>query len=103
MPVWLQILDGLFWLFVLGGLLWLAWQHRGEFNLEQAHEPADPRFYVGPFYNNPEDPRLLVPKPFGLIWLGVTVNLAHPHARTALIAIFLVVLASVTLGVLVRP
>jgi uncharacterized membrane protein len=84
MPTWLVILDGVLWLFLVTGLAWLIWQHREEFNLSEANAPADPRFYVGPFYNNPTDSRLLVPKPFGPIELGWTLNLAHPHAKQTL-------------------
>jgi uncharacterized membrane protein len=102
MPLWLNVLDGLLWLIVVAGLLRLAWQHRGEFHFSEAGAPADPRFYVGPFYNNPDDPRLLVPKPFGPIELGWTVNVAHPHAGRAIGMLLGIVLASVLLGTFLR-
>ncbi len=105
MPLWLEILDGLLWLFVLGGLLRLAWQHRGEFDFREANAPGDPSCYVGLFYNNPDDPRLLVPRRPGLIGpiqFGWTLNVAHPHARRAVAGIVAIVLASALLGALVR-
>lgn len=63
------------------------------------NEPSmDPRYWVmnGFFYNNPKDPRAFVPKP-PHTGTGVTMNLASPGGRLALLAFVLVVVGSLAL------
>jgi uncharacterized membrane protein len=47
------------------------------------------------FYHNPQDPRLWVPRRSGL---GYTLNIAHPKARSTLVAIFAVPAAAVVIA-----
>jgi len=53
--------------------------------------------YNGIIYNNPDDPRLWVPKISGL---GYTLNFAHPWARPIMIVILVVVILIFALGVM---
>lgn len=53
--------------------------------------------YNGIVYNNPDDPRLWVPKISGL---GYTLNFAHRWARPIMIAIVVVIILIIALGVL---
>lgn len=78
----LGLLIVVLWLLAAAGLAWLVWSHRNSLGLAKANIPGDPACHRGPFYNNPSDPRLVVPKRYGLGW---TVNLAHPHARTVVV------------------
>ncbi len=58
----------------------------------------DDRYWRGGvFYNNPDDPALLVPKRFGLGW---TLNFGHPQARLVMIGILLVLLVVAILPLL---
>jgi len=50
------------------------------------------------FYNDPHDPRLIVPKLNPA--LGWTVNIAHRSARLALIGMALCVIAGIAMSVL---
>lgn len=52
------------------------------------------------FYNNPKDPRLIVPKMNPL--MGWTVNLAHREVRVALVLMAVLIVASVAASVLAR-
>lgn len=67
--------------------------------MADANEPSmDPRYWVwnGFLYNNPNDPRAFVPKP-PHTGTGVTVNLASPGGRLALMGLLLVVVGSLAL------
>ncbi len=55
------------------------------------------RYWVGFFYNNPEDPDVIVPRRSGFGW---TINFGHPQGKRFLIAMLLVILVSVVLSVL---
>ncbi len=58
----------------------------------------DDRYWYGDFfYNNPDDPALLVPKRFGLGW---TVNFGHPQGKLFLIGMLLLPLVLAILTVL---
>ncbi len=57
----------------------------------------DRYWYGGFFYNNPDDPALLVPKRFGLGW---TVNFGHPQGKLFLIGMLLLPLVLAILTVL---
>jgi uncharacterized membrane protein len=50
----------------------------------------DPGNWRGPFYYNPKDPRLMVPKLYPM--LGNTFNFASPYAYITLAAILVIVL-----------
>jgi len=54
----------------------------------------DRYWYGGFFYNNPDDPAILVPKRFGLGW---TVNFGHPQGKLFLIGMLLLPLVLVIL------
>ena len=51
---------------------------------ERQHK--NPANWNGPFYNNPSDPRVLVPKRFA--WAGWTFNVAHPLKSLATFVVF---------------
>ncbi|MFL5587716.1 MAG: DUF5808 domain-containing protein [Ktedonobacteraceae bacterium] len=57
----------------------------------------DRYWYGGVFYNNPDDPAVLVPKRFGLGW---TVNFGHPQGKLFLIGMLLLPLVLLILNVL---
>jgi uncharacterized membrane protein len=57
-----------------------------------------PGKYSGGFYNDPNDPRFVVPKTNPA--MGWTVNIAHPRARLALALIAVVIGAGVVGSVL---
>lgn len=57
----------------------------------------DRYWYGGVFYNNPDDPDILVPKRFGLGW---TVNLGNPKGRLFIIIALLLPLVLVILSFL---
>ena len=49
----------------------------------------DPKNYIlGFIYNNPRDPRFLVPKRFGIGW---NLNMAHPNSWLSLVTIIAVI------------
>lgn len=50
------------------------------------------------FYNNPRDPRLIVPKVNPV--MGWTVNLAHREVRVALVLMAVLIVASMAASVL---
>jgi len=52
------------------------------------------------FYNNPRDPRLIVPKMNPM--MGWTVNLAHREVRVALVVIAILIAASMAASLLPR-
>jgi uncharacterized membrane protein len=52
----------------------------------------DPGNWKGPFYFNPKDPRLTVPKLYKS--MGWTFNFASPYAYITLICIVLIIIAS---------
>jgi len=52
------------------------------------------------FYNNPNDPRIIVPKMNPI--MGWTVNLAHREARVALVLMAILIVASIAASILVR-
>jgi hypothetical protein len=81
------VLIGVAWGLVIAGLLWLLRSNLDRLGLGDAIAPGDPscyRDFLGFIYNNPSDRRLIVPRRAGLGW---TFNLAHPHARTVVLAI----------------
>jgi uncharacterized membrane protein len=80
-----HLLDGLLWAAVATGVAWLLWTHRGKLGLRDANAPGETGYYRWPFYLNPNDGRLFVRDLTGIGW---TVNLAHPAAAGALIAVF---------------
>lgn len=58
----------------------------------------DDRYWIGGiFYNNPDDPAVLVPKRYGLGW---TVNFGNPLGRLFLFATLLIPLALLILTIL---
>ncbi len=94
---------------VLGGFLVaiafvLFWPTgRSNTAIPAERHPTDPifrnddRYWYGFFYNNPEDPDVIVPRRNGFGW---TVNFGHPQGKRFLIAILLIVLVPVVLSVL---
>lgn len=59
----------------------------------------DERYWRGGlFYNNPDDPAILVPKRFGLGW---TLNFGHPQSKLLLIGILLLPLVLLILSILI--
>ncbi len=56
--------------------------------------------YSWGFYNDPHDPRLIVPKMNPM--MGWTVNVAHRQVRVALVAIGVVLVLSVAASIFVR-
>jgi uncharacterized membrane protein len=58
----------------------------------------DRYWYGGLFYNNPDDPALLVPKRYGLGW---TVNFGNPQGKLLLIGTLLLPLVLALLGILI--
>ena len=57
--------------------------------MEDRNEKEKKEGYVGPFYWNPGDKRVFVPKRWGYGW---TVNFANPFSILALFSILIVVL-----------
>ena len=57
----------------------------------------DDRYWYGPFYNNPGDPAVFVPKRFGLGW---TVNFGHPRGKLVMIGTLLLPLVLLILNLL---
>lgn len=73
--------------------------HKQRQALADSNDPSmNPKYWVlnGFFYNNPKDPRAFVPKPRHT-GTGVTMNLATPGGRLALIGLLLVIGLSVAL------
>ena len=52
------------------------------------------------FYNNPDDPRLIVPKMNPI--MGWTVNLAHREVRVAMVVMAVLIVAGAAASVLLR-
>ena len=79
-------------------LAWPAWTLR-RLVLAMREAGALPRGYQGMTYQDPEDPRILVPR---LTGGGSTLNLAHPRAWLLLILLVLVPLAVMAFVALTR-
>lgn len=67
--------------------------------MKKKHDPdfldamhKNPNNWRGPFYYNPKDPRLRVPKQSPI--MGWTYNFANPYSWIALIAIILIIVLS---------
>lgn len=58
----------------------------------------DRYWYGGLFYNNPDDPAILVPKRYGLGW---TLNFGHPQSKLLLTGILLLPLVMLILTILI--
>lgn len=90
------------------GILILFWHP--QLSRTKARTPADRQltddvfrdddryWYGGFFYNNPDDPALLVPKRFGLGW---TLNFGHPQAKLFLIGVLVVMAVLLILPILI--
>lgn len=69
-------------------------------NQLEPETPDDDRHWVGGIvYNNPDDPRVLVPKRFGV---GLTVNYARPGGKAFYWGVLAVTLIAVTLPLVVQ-
>lgn len=59
----------------------------------------DPQHVIGPrwlgIYHNPNDPRLIVPRP--IRWMGLTLNLAHRGTRFCIAGIVFVLILGLAL------
>ena len=83
---------------LVGAIVWAVWSlksvHR---SLEQAGQLEGLEGWNGLSYNNPNDPRLWVPK---LAGLGATLNFAHARSWLILGAILVLPLAAVIVGLI---